>query len=420
MKNRMFKRIVLASAALSLWANAQTCNAISVFDGSSVTGKMEETLSTFPESPEWTANWGDMDGMKAPYLRFSGQKSFQDSWKGSFIFNSFPLKVEGGALKLKVRSTQNAKFGVWLVSANTSSAIAYRNISANQTQSLEIPLSELKITAATDIQKIGFGLFDVPAYQYTTFFVDDITFSCSAANATGLTSEDEEEDATYTFTSVDPASPNRPNLTGGERFAETEMKLSADTRNQYRQKTTANFVISENEHHLIREYQSAQTLTPKKSREGWYKSLYFINANRLKDSVVANPKNVYLEASATAAGFDNRQIPVLVADLDYDYKVCIDTACNNVNLEHESLLLAALPVTHVEGSAVKFIYDPNFTVTTRHTLPVLEICAENKCQTLHEKEIANVEFESAGLKKIVVKLSSQNKSVQQNLFVEVQ
>lgn len=424
MINRMFKRVAVTGAVMALWANAQTCNQAMLYDGSSVNGKMEESSRSFPEAPEWQTNWGNQDGMVPPYIRLSGQKSVKSNWKGNLVFNDLPLNVSGGSLKIKVRATQNAKLGFWLVTDSGNSKTVYRSVNANATKILEIPMSELQGNGTINVKKIGIGVFDIPAYQYTTLFVDDVLFTCAVkgnatTSSTATDAADESSYSEYVFTEVDPTSARRKVLTGGEPVTEASRKLSQTSRDELKKRTSASFVLSENEHQQILDFQSMVNRTPKKSREGWYKSMFLVNSNRLKDSVIANPKNIYLDAGAMAAGYDNRVIPVLVADLDYAYKVCNDTACSGTTLKDYSLLLAGLPVTHVQGSKIKFVYDPNFVATTRTELPTMEICAETTCKQLAPKGSADMEFESAGTKTISIKLSSKKATIQQKLFVEV-
>ena len=74
---------------------------------------MVEAGRSFPEPPEWKANWGNLDGMIAPYIRLSGIKNVQGDWKGLLSFPSLPLHVDGGVLRLKCvqRKMQNWVYG---------------------------------------------------------------------------------------------------------------------------------------------------------------------------------------------------------------------------------------------------------------------------------------------------------------------
>ena len=68
---------------------------------------------------------------------------------------------------------------------------------------------------------------------------------------------------------------------------------------------------------------------------------------------------------------------------------------------------------------MKLVYDSYFAVTQKKTLPQTEICVSGKCSSLSVNKSVELEFESAGVQKIVVKLTSGGESQRHNLFVEV-
>ena len=68
--------------------------------------------------------------------------------------------------------------------------------------------------------------------------------------------------------------------------------------------------------------------------------MFLVERNRLKDSVIASPKNLFLEAGEIAAASGNRSIPLLVADLDYGIKYFTDSTLVNYRLQDYHLLLA--------------------------------------------------------------------------------
>jgi hypothetical protein len=82
----MFKGVALAGALLALDGFAEECKGVALYSDGSDNGQMIETGRTFPESPEWKANWGNFDGMNAPYIRLSGMKNVQGDWKGLLSF----------------------------------------------------------------------------------------------------------------------------------------------------------------------------------------------------------------------------------------------------------------------------------------------------------------------------------------------
>ena len=109
---RMFKGIALMGALLAFNGFAGECKGVALYSDGSDNGQMLETGRTFPEPPEWKTNWGYMDGMEPPYIRLSGMKNVRGDWKGLLSFPMLPLRVDGGNVRLKVRATQNVKFGV--------------------------------------------------------------------------------------------------------------------------------------------------------------------------------------------------------------------------------------------------------------------------------------------------------------------
>ena len=132
MRNRMFKKIAVVCAAMAVFSYSQTCNNTTLYSGSE-NGYMEESTRTFPEAPEWKANWGNFPMMAPPYIRLSGQKNVKGDWRGALVFPQ-GVAATGATLSMKVRSSQNVKFGVWL--GNSGEAF-YKNLSANESYRLE-------------------------------------------------------------------------------------------------------------------------------------------------------------------------------------------------------------------------------------------------------------------------------------------
>jgi len=426
MINRMFKGIALMGALFALNGFADECKDVVLYSNGNDNGQMVESGMTFPEQPEWKTNWGNLDGMKPPYIRLSGMKNLQDDWKGLLSFQSLPLHVDGGVLRMKVHATQNASFGVWLVNSSGKSNVHYVGLTANRTQSLEIPLANLGVTGAVDVMNVGVGLFHVPQYQYTTLFIDDVGFSCvkynigSSSSATSSSSFDGNGgDLEYEFSNVESWSEQReprflptlePNFTAA---------YSERARDSLLSKTNGNFVVSELEHLKIVNTVRATDMMPKKSRTSWYDNLYSVVRNRLRENVVANPKQLYFEAEAIAASYDYTVIPLLVADLDYAYNACADSLCSSMQIVNAHLLEAGLPTSFVRGSRVSILLDPYFVVTKQRELPSISVCVSGKCESIPMKGRLNLEFPSVGKQKIVVKMTRSGQTVEQNLFVEV-
>ncbi|SIO27356.1 hypothetical protein [Fibrobacter sp. UWB11] len=421
--NRMFKGVALCGALWALNGFAEECKGVVLYSDGNDNGQMIETGRTFPEQPEWKANWGDFGNMVSPYIRLSGIKNVQGDWKGLLSFPSLPLHVDGGVLRLKVRSTQNVRFGVWLKSATSESGIYYAELTADKTHSLEIPLANLGVTGAFDVANVGVGLFQVPQYQYTTLFIDDVGFSCvknsvepsssvSLGNANDVPWE-------YEFSNAEAWSSSREERLLPALESEFSAAYSLQKKNLLMSKTDADFLVSELEHLKIVNSIRAPEMTAKKSRLTWYDNMYTIVRNRLRENVVANPKQLYFEAEAVAANSDYTVIPLLVADLDYAYNACADSACNTNNVIKAHLLTAGLPTSFVRGSKVSLILDSYFVVTKQRELPSISVCVSGSCKIILPGARLELEFPSTGLQTIVVKMKSGDRNVEQKLFVEV-
>ena len=423
MSYRMFKGVAFAGALLALNGFASECKGVALYSDGSDNGQMIESGRTFPEPPEWMANWGNFDGMGAPYIRLSGMKDVQGDWKGMLSFQKLPLHVEGGVLRLKVRATQNVRFGVWLKGSLSESSVYYVNLTANKTHSLEIPLESLGVTGSIDVVNVGVGLFQVPQYQYTTLFIDDVEFSCAKnAAGTGSTSlvvPESVDYLEYEFSNVDAWSEKRNSRFLPSEESEFSAAHSQQERDSLLSKTNGDFLVSELEHLKIVNSIRASEMTAQKSRLVWFDNLYSVVRNRLRENVVANPKQLYFEAEAVAARSDYTVIPLLVADLDYVYSACADSACVATQNVNAHLLMAGLPTSFVRGSKMSLVLDPYFIVTQQRELPSVSVCTSGTCKALLLGERLDLEFPSTGIQKIVVKLNNGEQRVEQNLFVEV-
>lgn len=410
MKNRMSRCAALIGTVLSLSGFAQVCNDVSLYKNGEA-GKMEN--KSFPEAPEWNANWGEMEALTPPYIRLSGQKDKAGDWTGLLSFNKLPVTVQSGNLAFKVRVTQKSKFGIWLVGDFGNSAIKFFDLEANKTYSLKASVDELVGKSAKTIKNIGVGLFDVPARQYTTLLVDDVAFSCVVS---GMSSE---KDGGYPYSDLNPKNASREAKFLSTPAAMTSAAYSDEQRRIVADSIRADFVLSEQEHRQIEEFPARTDLTPQMSRDGWYRNMYFVDRNRLRDSVIANPKGLFYEANEAAASADNREMPLLIGNVDYAYRICSDSACSGSQFVNARILQASLPSANVKGSKLKVFYDPYFVSTNRNSLPRVEIYVKNKWQTLAPKSEILLTFESAGVRSFKIRLSEGGITVNQTLFVEV-
>lgn len=91
MRNRIWGPLALGGALLSSTAFAANCKNLVLYENGSSKGHMEESTRSFPEPPEWSANWGDFDNMKSPYIRLSGMRNYHGDWTGSLVLTPFLL-----------------------------------------------------------------------------------------------------------------------------------------------------------------------------------------------------------------------------------------------------------------------------------------------------------------------------------------
>jgi hypothetical protein len=116
---------------------------------------MESSSRTFPEPPEYYANWGNQDGMIPPYIRLSGQANETRDWSGAFTFANLPVKSSGVSLQMQARATSNASLSIWLETENGNSDIKTYSLSANQTSNLDFDIAPSATLIAADSVSIS-------------------------------------------------------------------------------------------------------------------------------------------------------------------------------------------------------------------------------------------------------------------------
>jgi len=161
-------------------------NAVSLvlYDGSGAESPlMDASTRTWPEPPEYYANWGSLGGMEPPYIRLSGQSNETRNWTGAFTFAKLPVKVFGGSLQIQARSTNNASLSIWLETDKGNGSSKTYSLAANQTSNLDIAILDFGISMPVTINKIHVRMNQVPAYQYTTVFFDRIILSDTEASS---------------------------------------------------------------------------------------------------------------------------------------------------------------------------------------------------------------------------------------------
>ena len=428
--NRMSRCAALMGTLLSLSVFAQECKVVSLYENGGEMGKMEDGKGTFPENPEWNANWGTLGEMKPPYIRLSGQKDNPSDWNGEFSFGKMPLKVSGGNLKMKLRSTRKGDARVWLTGDFGKSSSYAVTLEKDRTYSLEIPVSELAGDGVKNISRVGVGLVGVPAYQYTTLFVDDIFLTCGVSESDANSSvwsasggnrslPAELLEQSYSYSDVPPGTALREGKFMKSPTPETTPADGEDERRKLKESSGFDFVVSPLEYVQLKEFAVASELEPDKSRDGWFRCLYLVERNRLRDNVIANPKALFYEAKTFAAGNDHKAMPLLLANVDYGASLCADSLCSQTKVVPERLLLAGLPAASLRGSVLKLYYDSYFLTTNRKNFPGVEIYVDGVWQKMMPRTELELRFKSAGVQKIKVRLSEGGLTLEQNLFVEV-
>ena len=422
MRSRIWGPLALGGVLLSSAVHAETCKNLVLYDNGSSKGLMEESTRSFPEAPEWAANWGDFNNLKSPYIRLSGMRNYRSDWTGSLIFDALPVTVHGGSLKLKARSTQTGHLGVWLSGPGGNGKISFHSLEAGKTHVLDIPISTLMAESSVEVDKVGIGLFGVPANQHTTLFVDDISMTCVQENhpvENPATADSSESYSPYVFVDVNPASVERVGLFDDSFDRRVKSRYSASQKDSLKNKMSAMFLIPEESQMRILNFKEAKNMSARDSWRGWYNSLFLVEKGSIVEGAIPNSKRIFDEAGILAASHENTVLPLLVANIDYGVSYCIDSLCGKQEVEDYHLVLVGLSAPYVTSSKIRVVYDPYFTITPSGQLPVVELCSGSKCFELKPKSEGSLEFESAGIQEITVKIHSDNQIYEQKLFVEV-
>ena len=218
---------------------------------------------------------------------------------------------------------------------------------------------------------------------------------------------------------INPASPVREGLFEDVYERPVKSRYTAFERQSLKGRTQARFVVPEEGHLKILGFKNADSLSAQKSWRGWYNSLFLVEKGRLEEGIIPNSKRIFEEAETVAAATDYTTLPVLLADVNYGIAYCGDSACAKQEIEDYRLTLVGFPTPYVQGSKIRLVYDPYFTVAPSGKLPRLEFCTAGKCLELSPKSEGTLEFDSAGIQKILVQIHLENQTLKQNLFVEV-
>ncbi len=422
MLNRVFICVWFTCIVLASSIHSAECKSISLYSSNNPSPGFL-TNSSFPENPEWQANWGKLGEMEPPYIRFSGQHNQTKNWKAVISFPQMPFYVSSGFLELKVRATQKVQIKIVLEQAENNGLAYTTSINANQTHKLEIPISSLLSKSSLIVKGVSIELIQIPANQYTTLFLDDISFSCTSTTPITNTVL-KSSDTLFVFSETIAEKAARTPLDTGAMPISYALKKHSDSAQIVLRSLSENqIVMTENEHHILQAKVLEKPSSPKQSWKSWNECLYYINKNRLNDSLFANPKVLFREANNFSASYNYQVIPILVGLFNYDYYLCnqknSDSICIQKHLESSKIMVSGFSSSFIYGSKVEFILDPYFITTNQKTMPEIELFLHNQWVSLKIRSRITHSFDSLGLHSIPVKLYHGSDIIETTLLLEV-
>lgn len=423
---------LLAGMSFSVSA-AETCQGIELYSGmAGQSVSMDQESRTWPEGPEFFTNWGEKDGMLPPYIRLSGQKDIAQDWKGVFRFGAGQW-VEGGNLQMQVHPLVDVDLSVSVITSFGESVPSIVHLAGSKTTQLDIPLNQLGLSGALQVQGIVTTLLQVPKYQYTTVFFDNVRFTCAMNSSTDPTEPSESQNeahpadllaTTYAFSEADPLLPYRE--VGPVAFTPNYAYVIKSNEQIATQRTRSvtSIVVSAEQHQDLLTSLAKTPLTADASVALWKNNLHELAKARLRDSVLANPAVVAKTADFIAADANHYLIPLLIADVDYEAEACDEMAdtlsCQTLPLVADRYSHVALPIASVTGSKIAFVYDPQFVVTNRsESLPTIEVYTGESWILIEPKTTKVVEFLQAGVNTIRLKMHRGSYVKENVILVEV-
>lgn len=414
MKIKIVKVMQMIALLFSVHLFAAEQTEIKIYPGE---GFFEQNFSTFPEMPEWKANWGNQGGLMPPYIRFSGQKEASSDWNTRLVFQNFPQKVSKGILEMNLFATENITVGIKL--ENSSKESLY-SLKGGQSKQIKLSLDSLFNGFPQKISYIDISLKNVPARHYLTFLVGNI--SLMQESSMGNVTIPVLKEASWQFSETD--------------FKKSFRKTSEDVhvleypRNAYSKAEKDSLIwLSETGIFLQESSDWKMEIVKKDSAylvSNFRDKLYRLGRNLLKDSVIANPKYLWNVGKKVASANDLSLLPIIAADVVYETAECdlllADSSCGHYSVKQRRFLGAAPVLGIVRGSKVRLVSDPYFWITNSQENEkfLIEVYVAGKNYVLDGASSIEIEFSELGIHEMKIRVHRNSSEVEQKFLVEVQ
>jgi len=420
--------------ALQTWG--ATCATKILYQGADdEVGAMDEATRTWPEAPEFKANWGDQgNGMLPPYFRLSGSINSTKNWTGAMNFGTLPATMEGGSLSFQIKATNAAvNLTYWVSNGNGSSTKIHQSIAANTVTQASASIAELGISAGFSVERLWLQLDQVPAGQYSHVLFDNITLSCAGSTTSSTTGTEAEivvgdtvdhlldQVALYPLVQINPQLPARI-VADSSSITSYAMPLhKGDSLGAiWNAMSPTGIVLWGDVSASLLAARSTPPIDPQTSITLWRENLFTLAQGALRDSLFANPRELYSQGFRAAMQSEFRVLPLLIADLDYDEAYCDTTPdCSTISLMPNRFVQIALPETEIPALTFAIVYDPYF-VTTNHTaLGSIQVSMAGKTQTLQPGDYMQLTIPSAETQIVTFRYTQGGKVFTNQIRVEV-
>lgn len=400
--------------SVSLYANHN--GVIDLYPGN---GYSNTSLSTFPEVPEWNANWGNKGGLEPPYIRFSGQKNQDSDWETKLHFEKLPVVTEAGdSLSITVFVTENLDIEL---SLGENSQKVLVSLQGGKAKEIKLPIEKFFNTLPQKISTLNVKLVNVPGWHYVTLLLGKISiqskgnFSSPGETETVLQVETEE----FLLSKTEFSKPSRIHLENLFNPPYSRGGYSKEKRDSLKVFSSSKIFLEESDDLQF------SALVENNTNANFIQKLYLLSRNSIQDSVLANPRTLWRDGKQLAAANDYSLLPILAADIEYEAAECNslagDSTCANYGVVKKHFLGAAPITDYVYGSKIQIVLDPYFFLTNRKgELPFeLEISLAGKNYQLNGASVVDVEFPQLGFFEMIIRVRRAGKQTEWKYLVEV-